>query len=303
MKTLIIKILSSAGVALLCIFSQVVIFGQVLLDKDRATRGSKPYTETVRRFLAKEEQKIVGGKPAPDAAFPWQVSLGVSWIANPYDAHFCGGSVYSEKWIITASHCMENTDPSQVIVTAGTNRLVPGVTRRNVRQIIMNKNYNNVTFDNDIALLELVDPLPLSFLIKPVSLLTRDLESGISDSSRFVVVGWGAAKEGGGVVRDLRYLDNIPHIDRNTCKLPQSYGDRITDNMICVGFMMGEGDSCQGDSGGPLTVDTATAPKLAGIVSWGDGCARPDKPGVYTRVANYIDWIKDCVAGSTSCHN
>jgi len=274
---------------------------QIPLDKDQATRGSAPYMEAVRRFLNKETPKIVGGKPAPLGQYPWQVSLGVSWIASPFDAHFCGGSVYSERWIITASHCVNDLTPSQIIITAGTNRLVPGVTRRNVRRIIMNKNYNATTTDNDIALIELLDPLLLTAYIKTVSLLTPTLESGLSDASRFVVTGWGATQEGADVVRDLRYVDNLPMIGRSMCNQPLFYDGRITDNMICVG-VTGQ-DSCQGDSGGPLTVDTETAPKLAGIVSWGEGCARPNRPGIYTRVPQYVTWIENCVAGSAACNN
>src|SRR5688500_10742089 len=86
------------------VLGPLLVSAQVVLDKDNNIRGSRPYAETVQRYLEKKKQKIVGGTAASDNAFPWQVSLGVSWIASPYDAHFCGGSVYSERWIITASH-------------------------------------------------------------------------------------------------------------------------------------------------------------------------------------------------------
>src|SRR6185369_2607254 len=81
--------------------------GPVTLDNDPALKGSIPYQETVNRYLHQDQPKIVGGKPAPAGAFPWQVSLGVSWIADPFSAHFCGGSVLNEKWIITAAHCAD----------------------------------------------------------------------------------------------------------------------------------------------------------------------------------------------------
>ncbi len=109
--------------------------------------------------------------------------------------------------------------------------------------------------------------------------------------------------EGGNVVRDLRFLDSLPLVLRASCNGPLAYDGRITNNMICAGVQAGGMDSCQGDSGGPLTVSTTTTPKLAGIVSWGDGCARPNKVGVYTRVANYVDWVQQCVSGSATCNH
>lgn len=273
----------------------------VTLDTDPAIKGSSPYEETVNRYLLKKQDKIVGGKPAPAGAFPWQVSLGVSWISDPFSAHFCGGSVLSEKWIITAAHCAVRLTPGQVIITAGTNRLVDGAVRRNVNRIIVHRSYSVQNQDNDIALMELRDPLPTGLQIKKVDLFTPGEESGLTETSVLTVTGWGATVEGGNVVRDLRYLDDLPFVPRATCNSTQAYDGRITVNMICAGVRTGGKDSCQGDSGGPLTFGSAT-PKLAGIVSWGDGCAAPDKVGVYTRVSNYVDWIQTCVSGSSSCN-
>jgi secreted trypsin-like serine protease len=274
----------------------------ITLDADPLTKGSSPYEETVNRYFLRQQPKIVGGKPAPAGAFPWQVSLGVSWIADPFSAHFCGGSVLSEKWIITAAHCAERLTPGQVVITAGTNRLVDGATRRNVQRIFVHKSYNGQTQDNDIALIELREPLPTGLQIQRVELLKPGEENGLTEAARLVVTGWGATAEGGSVVRDLRYLDDLPFVLRTTCNSTQAYDGRITMNMICAGERIGGKDSCQGDSGGPLTFGIGTSPKLAGIVSWGDGCARPDKVGVYTRVANYVDWIQACVSNSPTCN-
>lgn len=274
---------------------------QATLASDPMAQGSAPYADAVRRFLSKDKPKIVGGKPAPDGAYPWQVSLGVSWITDPEYAHFCGGSVYTERWIITAAHCVRNTAPAQVVITAGTNRLIPGSTRRNINRIIVHKNYNQAKSDNDIALLELLDPLPLGEKIRTVPLLSAaDEPNVLKVGTKLVVTGWGATQEGGQTVRDLRYLDNVPFVSREVCNEPLSYDGDITGNMICAGA---PGiDSCQGDSGGPLTADTSTAPKLAGVVSWGEGCARPDKYGVYTRVSNYVGWINACTTNAANCN-
>ena len=274
----------------------------VTLETDPATKGSAPYEETVRRYLQNQQPKIVGGKPAPVGAFPWQVSLGVSWIADPFSAHFCGGSVLSAKWIVTAAHCAERLNPGQVVVTAGTTRLVDGVTRRNVNRIIVHRSYDRHNQDNDIALLELRDPLPTGLAIQTIDLLAPADDAGLGETSVFTVVGWGATTEGGGVVRDLRFLDNLPFVPRTVCNSPQAYDGRITANMICAGVRAGGMDSCQGDSGGPLTLGAGSSSKLAGIVSWGDGCAQPDKVGIYTRVSNYVTWIQSCLSNSAACN-
>ena len=271
--------------------------------RDQGISGSAPYRDAVKRFLDREDPKIVGGKKAPAGSFPWQVSLGVSWIADPYRAHFCGGSVYSESWIVTAAHCLENTAAKDVTVTAGTHVLGEGhaATRRNVERIIVKSNFDSRTWDNDIALIQLRDPLKLGQGIEAVPLLTSTTEgAALPDRAPLVVIGWGATKEGGGSVRDLRYAD-VPLFSRVQCNRPGSYDGLITNNMICAGLAVGGVDSCQGDSGGPLTVSTQNKPQLAGIVSWGEGCARPNKPGVYTRVARYVSWIADCVAKPEQC--
>lgn len=272
------------------------------LNADPLLEGSKPYRETVQKFLNNEEQKIVGGKVAMDGAYPWQVSLGVSWIADPYKAHFCGGSIYSDRWIVTAAHCAENLTSAKIVVTAGTNKLVANATRRNVQRVIVHKDYKSDTHDNDIALLELRDPLQLSDRIKTIPLITASEEpSVIVESTKFLVTGWGATVERGTKVRDLRYLDNLPFVPTATCNRPLAYDGKITANMICAGVRTGGMDSCQGDSGGPLAANPTSSARLAGIVSWGEGCARPDKVGVYTRVANYVGWTTACVTDSATC--
>lgn len=100
-----------------------------------AESGSGPYNEAISNHISGTEPKIVGGKQAPAGSFPWQVSLGVSWFADPYREHFCGGTAYSATWIITAAHCVQNMEPTKIVVTAGTHQLGDGGIRRNVKQI------------------------------------------------------------------------------------------------------------------------------------------------------------------------
>jgi secreted trypsin-like serine protease len=291
--------------SLIAICSYSVLAQGKSIEQDDALKGSKPYEKTVDDYLKKKQPKIVGGEPAPVGAYPWQVSLGVSWIADPYSAHFCGGSVLSERWIITAAHCAIRLTPAKVIITAGTNRLVASATRRNVKLIIVHKNYNDADPpDNDIALMELQDPLPTSLFITPIPLLTSAAESSVLfENALLAVTGWGATQEGGLPVRDLRFIADLPFVTTTTCNRPEAYDGVITDNMICAGKRAGGGkDSCQGDSGGPLAAQTKTTPQLAGIVSWGEGCGRAEKVGVYTRVSKYVDWVNSCLANSATCN-
>ena len=268
---------------------------------DLPIQGSVPYRVTVERYLKKEQPKIVGGQLAGSGAYPWQVSLGVSWIASAYQAHFCGGSVYNETWIVTAAHCLEGTPPKDVVVTAGTNVLGVGGSRHNVNRIIVKRDYVSGTHDNDIALVELVEPLILGTAVKPVALLTAQEEPQLLvKDTLLVAVGWGATQQGGQTVRDLRFV-TVPFVERTSCNRPLAYDGQITSNMICAGVTSGGVDSCQGDSGGPLTVGTGTAPRLAGVVSWGEGCAKPSRVGIYTRVANYGTWVQSCVASPKTC--
>lgn len=270
---------------------------------DTPVVGSDDYEQAVKAFFEGREPKIVNGIPASISDFPWQVSLGISWIADEYRAHFCGGSVYSATWIVTAAHCVVRTSARDIIVTAGTDQLGKNSVRRNVRRIIVKSDYAAKTHDNDIALLELTSPLPLDDAkrIKPIALLSSSEDQlGLKEGVSLSVSGWGATQSGGDAVRKLQFAA-VPVVATKSCNRALAYDGQVTNNMICAGKMTGGTDSCQGDSGGPLALEPSTNPRLAGIVSWGEGCAQPNKVGVYTRVANYISWISACTASPSSC--
>lgn len=260
--------------------------------------GSEPYREAVRRFLAREEPKIVGGRPAPEGAFPWQVSLSVSWIVDPYRAHFCGATIVSPTWLVTAAHCVEGLTPRDVSITAGTNWLGIGGIKVNVRRIIVHPEYVAAVSGRDIAIVETFDPLPLGEWIAAVP-LNQDDENP-APGIGLVAVGWGATVQGGSTVRDLRFVE-VPAVSSADCNRPLAYDGRIMPDMLCAGVMSGGMDACQGDSGGPLTVDTGSHPVLAGVVSWGDGCALPNRVGIYTRVSVFAGWIRQCLADPEAC--
>lgn len=301
MKKTLKSWLTLAGLTLFAIGSAAQQGQRNIALDDQPITGSAPYRETVARYLKKEQPKIVGGQLAAVGAYPWQVSLGVSWIASPYQAHFCGGSIYNESWIVTAAHCLVDTQPKDVVVTAGTNVLGTGGSRHNVKRVIVKRDYASSTHDNDIALIELLEPLGFSARVQPVALLSAQEESQLlQKDAPLIVVGWGATEQGGEKVRDLRFVQ-VPFVERASCNRPLAYDGQITGNMICAGVTAGGVDSCQGDSGGPLTVATSTSPRLAGVVSWGEGCAKPNRVGVYARVSNYVSWVQSCVASPKTC--
>jgi secreted trypsin-like serine protease len=265
-------------------------------------RGSQDYKSAVAAFRRGENDKIIGGLPAPDGAFPWQVSLSVSWIADPGRGHFCGGSIYDANWIITAAHCVIDNEPEDIHVVAGTNKLTASSPRLNIQRIIIHRAYDRPKkHDNDVALLELLRPLKLDNKIKPIELLSPAEEDRVTEpGQQLTVTGWGATQEDGRPVRDLRFVD-IPAVSRDTCNQPPSYNHHVTDNMICAGRPIGGKDSCQGDSGGPLISKSLGPFRLAGVVSWGDGCARFGKYGIYARVSRYNAWIAKCTRNPDSC--
>lgn len=295
--------LSGVCVALICMSLQAGgAEAQTRLELRTPVRGAPDFDDVVDRYVNRKAPKIVNGTPAADGAYPWQVSLTVSWIADPGRAHFCGGSIYNERWIVTAAHCLAQLKAEDVVVVSGTNALKQGVTRTNAVRLVVHKDFVPQTYDHDVALVELFEPLAIGAKVKPIALLDAAGEAtAYAAGHDLVVTGWGATSEGGNVVRNLQQV-TIPAVTRETCNDPLSYNGKITANMICAGKAEGNVDSCQGDSGGPL-VDGAggASPKLAGIVSWGEGCARPGKYGVYTRVPKFAAWIAQCTATPDTC--
>lgn len=235
--------------------------------------------------------RIVGGEPAPVAAYPWIVSLGVA--GQPFSlGHFCGGTLISDRWVVTAAHCLEDVaTPQQLQIKYGTNVLSDAGTVRNVALFMVHPDWNAVTFENDLALIKLAEPAQDSIPIKLLGAAGSATDS-FYDGVLAVVAGWGLTKEGSAVSNDLRHV-GVRVISNDTCNRSPLYPGQIMPSMFCAGFVEGGNDSCQGDSGGPLMVpDRKGSYLLAGVVSWGYGCARKNKPGVYGRLAEKLDWIR-----------
>ncbi|XP_019879199.2 trypsin-2 [Aethina tumida] len=226
--------------------------------------------------------RIVGGQLANITDHPYQVSLQI------FNQHSCGGSIIHYKYILTAAHCVYDykSRNSAISVVAGTNYWYTNGTRFAVTQIYVHPKYDPDTLDYDIAILELSTKIKLDRSMLPIALPRKNEK--LKPGAAATATGWGALKEGLGSTRSLRRV-TLPVLHKKKCK--DIYKHEYTDRMFCAGFITGGKDACQGDSGGPLESNG----KLIGIVSWGNGCAKPDFPGVYTNVAYLRDWIDSVV--------
>ncbi|XP_060525228.1 venom protease isoform X1 [Cylas formicarius] len=233
-----------------------------------------------------ENSRIVGGKPTQENEFPWMARL------SYFNRFYCGGMLINDRYVLTAAHCVKGFMWFMIKVTFGEHDRCNDTRRPESRFVLraISGAFSFLNFDNDIALLRLNDKVPITQHIKPIC-----LPKGTSNTyvgQRATAAGWGTLKEDGKPSCILQEVD-VPVISNEECRNTNYSAKMISDNMLCAGYpAVGQKDSCQGDSGGPLIVEKPDQRyELIGVVSWGNGCARPGYPGVYTRVTRYLDWI------------
>ncbi|XP_037319257.2 serine protease 27 [Pungitius pungitius] len=230
--------------------------------------------------------RIVGGQVAPVGKWPWQVSL------QQNGGHVCGGSLINKEWVMSAAHCFSSVSTSGWQVSLGRQNLQginPNEVSRTVASVILHPQYNSGTSNNDIALLRLSSPVQFTDYIRPVCLAASD--SVFNTGTGSWVTGWGAVQEGVLLpFPEALQQVQVPVVGNRQCNCLNDVGT-VTDNMICAGVLAGGKDSCQGDSGGPMVNKKGSVWVQSGIVSFGFGCARPNLPGVYSRVSRYQSWI------------
>lgn len=226
--------------------------------------------------------RIVGGSKVRTNKYPWIAQM----LRGTFQ--FCGATLINDRYALTAAHCVYGMDMKGItirLLQLDKKSAEAGILRR-VAFVNMHRQYNPTILQNDIALLRLDKPVPLVESIRPVCLPSSVGQN--FDFKQSIVAGWGLTTDGGA---QSDYLQEVvvPVLTNAQCRAT-SYKTMILDTMLCAGFLQGGKDACQGDSGGPLIVRD-TIFRLAGVVSFGYGCAKPDAPGVYTRVSKYLDWI------------
>uniref|UniRef100_A0A670K1U5 Anionic trypsin-like n=1 Tax=Podarcis muralis TaxID=64176 RepID=A0A670K1U5_PODMU len=221
-----------------------------------------------------DDDKIVGGYTCQELSVPYQVSLNAGY-------HFCGGSLISSQWVVSAAHCFQLGEYN-INVLEGSEELI------DAEKQIPHPKYDPVTTDNDIMLIKLATPATLNSRVRAISLPSKCVAAG----TECLISGWGNTLSDGFNLPELLQCLDAPVLSDAECK--DALVGQITPNMICAGYLEGGKDSCDGDSGGPMVCNG----ELQGIVSWGIGCALKGFPGVYTKVCNYVDWIQETIAAN-----
>ncbi len=236
--------------------------------------------------VGSESSPIVGGTAIDIEQAPWQISL------RRFGDHFCGGSVLSEEWVITAAHCVEDGVSGVTVVAGASLRTAIGQEVSIVGGAIA-PGFRSPPSGRDVAVLRVSPPLFLDGVstraITPMS--PREAAAGFTDPGVTAsVTGWGTLRSGGSSPTRLQSV-SVPIVALSDAE--RAYGP-LTADQLPAGASSGGRDSCQGDSGGPLVVaGPSGAPRLAGVVSWGEGCGSPGFPGLYARVASFATFIAD----------
>ncbi|XP_018318913.1 coagulation factor X [Agrilus planipennis] len=248
-----------------------------MIDEETDVRA----TECGKPFKKMKMLKIIGGFESKKNKWPWHIA-----VMNKYLEVFCSGTLVAPRWVLTAGHCIRSylrvrLNEHDLSYFDGREVEMP------VQKVFLHPRFNHQTVDNDIALLRLPRPARLPVACMPDSRpVTKELCH---------IMGWGKVKASDEYGTSVLHEAKVPIVSFETCK--NSYKRYlITKNMFCAGWQSGAADTCAGDSGGGLVCPMGNASlkkgfAVQGITSFGDGCGRKNKYGIYTMVYNYLPWI------------
>jgi secreted trypsin-like serine protease len=239
------------------------------------------------------QPRIMGGGPAPSGAFPWMTAILEKHTADNWVAQFAGGSLIHPRWVLTAAHIVDGQKAADLQVIVGATDLdAAGLQRINVLEIVRFPGYLPTGFDADAALLLLETPVtgvtPLEIISDPALTAPNTVAT---------TLGWGSLSNaendfGTPILQSVE----LPIVDQVLANSASWHNGALTANMMAAGLAAGGKDSCSGDSGGPLVIRGPRGQWVqAGIVSWGEGCGLPMKPGVYTRLSKFRQWVQSYV--------
>lgn len=232
---------------------------------------------------------IIGGSPASTDDFPYTMALAdTRWTSERPSGQVCGGTLVAPAKVVTAAHCVEpaDTDPGELryfrVIGGRTDMRTDGGTVRDVVRVWIHPLYKRTGWDGDVAVLTLDRPMPYRTL--------RMVRAGDTDiyqeGSPGRVLGWGVQSDTNEGAKILQQAQ-VPTVSNADCEA--AYGQFFSArHWVCAAYMQGGVDTCGGDSGGPLILRG----RLAGVTSWGEGCAEPGQPGVYTKLTTYADRVR-----------
>ncbi|GAA6094067.1 trypsin [Tachysurus ichikawai] len=230
--------------------------------------------------------RIIGGY----APAPYSIKYMVS-IQTIVGQHFCGGTLINKYWVLTAAHCNVGVGNMRIVAGDYSVSVYEGNEQyRSPKLLVPHPLYNKTTNNADIMLIKMQTPVIVNKFVFPAPLPRQG--DFMPEGRVCRVSGWGFTSPTGGIPTSL-HTATVPIVSRTHCNSTDSYNGNITENMICAGYAEGGTDACSGDSGGPLVCEG----RVYGIVSWGNSCADPQYPGVYTAVSNFRTWIDSTVFG------
>ncbi|XP_026717689.1 acrosin-like [Athene cunicularia] len=242
---------------------------------------------------ADDTSHVVGGRDAQAGGWPWIVSI--QDTRRRGTGHVCEGSLISPQWVLTAAHCF--TEARHItrwrVVVGATSLPQPGPESqvRSVKQLLVHEEYNKISQSNDIALLQLDEPVRCSDSIQLACV--PDASLNVSELTTCYVSGWGSTMARGAEPTDVLQEAKVLLIDLNSCNSSRWYAGAVHPHNLCAGYPQGGIDTCQGDRAAPLFCKDNSAEYfwLVGVSSWGTGCERARGPGIYTSIQHFYNWI------------
>ncbi|XP_063289674.1 urokinase-type plasminogen activator [Pelobates fuscus] len=251
--------------------------------------------------------KVVRGGSTPIESQPWMAALYQISRRHKQENFLCGASLINPCWVMTAAHCFPDADfvePKDYVVILGKSNLDETNLEKEqkflVEKIIRHENFNDLTgaLDNDITLIKIRSTsgqcASLTNSVQTICLPPSDLK--LREGTKCEIAGFGKESYNSIVYSQLLKSASVQLISQQVCQSDKYYGKLLNNNMFCAGDPEWKVDACKGDSGGPLICEYNGQMALYGIISWGEECAKEHKPGVYTRITQYLPWINEKMA-------